>query len=112
MMRQTGGLAVGEISTRSSPFCLAIATACGGGMMLDQDSDEPLETAENRPVDDDRPVLGVVRAGVLQVEVFRLHVVELDRCALPFAADRVGHVEVDLRTVKRTVARVDGVIGR
>src|SRR5205085_9779878 len=33
MMRQTGGLAVGEISTRSSPFCLAIATACGGGMM-------------------------------------------------------------------------------
>src|SRR6185503_3018955 len=33
MMRQTGGVAVGEISTRSSPFCLAIATACGGGMM-------------------------------------------------------------------------------
>ena len=33
MMRQTGGTAVGEISTRSSPFCLAIASACGGGMM-------------------------------------------------------------------------------
>src|SRR5690349_6840131 len=33
MMRQTGGTAVGEISTRSSPFCLAMATACGGGMM-------------------------------------------------------------------------------
>src|SRR5712692_2442018 len=33
MMRQTGGTAVGEISTRSSPFCLAIARACGGGMM-------------------------------------------------------------------------------
>src|SRR5262249_54361419 len=33
MMRQTGGTAVGEISTRSSPFCFAIASACGGGMM-------------------------------------------------------------------------------
>src|SRR5262252_2356359 len=33
MMRQTGGFAVGEISTRSSPFCLAMARACGGGMM-------------------------------------------------------------------------------
>src|SRR6266516_1688530 len=33
MIRQTGGLAVGEISTRSSPFVLAIDSACGGGMM-------------------------------------------------------------------------------
>jgi hypothetical protein len=27
MMRQTGGTAVGEISTRSRPFCLAMASA-------------------------------------------------------------------------------------
>src|SRR5438552_4180244 len=33
MIRQTGGTAVGEISTRSSPFCFAMASACGGGMM-------------------------------------------------------------------------------
>ena len=33
MIRQTGGTAVGEISTRSSPFCLAMASAAGGGMM-------------------------------------------------------------------------------
>src|SRR6188768_2649597 len=33
MIRQTGGTAVGEISTRSSPFCLAIVSACGGGMI-------------------------------------------------------------------------------
>src|SRR5437867_8342904 len=33
MMRQTGGTAVGEISTRSSPFCFAMASAWGGGMM-------------------------------------------------------------------------------
>src|SRR5262252_1687071 len=33
MMRQTGGIAVGEISTRSSPFALAMASAWGGGMI-------------------------------------------------------------------------------
>ena len=33
MIRQTGGTAVGEISTRSSAFPRAIASACGGGMM-------------------------------------------------------------------------------
>src|SRR5687767_6805469 len=33
MIRQTGGTAVGEISTRSSPFCFAMISACGGGMM-------------------------------------------------------------------------------
>ena len=30
---QTGGLAVAAISTRSRPFCRAIASACGGGMI-------------------------------------------------------------------------------
>src|SRR5258706_4950155 len=33
MIRQSGGTAVGEISTRSSPFVLAIASACGGAMI-------------------------------------------------------------------------------
>src|SRR5579872_922736 len=33
MMRHTGGVAVAAISTRSSPFCRAMASACGGGMM-------------------------------------------------------------------------------
>src|SRR6266545_343646 len=33
MIRQTGGTAVGEISTRSSPFCFAMASAAGGGMI-------------------------------------------------------------------------------
>ncbi len=31
MIRQTGGVAWGAISTRSSPFSLAMARACGGG---------------------------------------------------------------------------------
>src|SRR5262249_35257327 len=33
MIRQTGGTAVAAISTRSSPFCRAIVSACCGGMM-------------------------------------------------------------------------------
>ena len=79
------------------------------GVVLDQDRDEPLEAAEDRPVDDDRPVLGVVGADVFQVEPLRQLVVELDRRALPLPADRVGDVEVDLRPVERAVALVDRV---
>src|SRR4029453_5246684 len=33
MIRHTGGFAVAAISTRSRPFCRAMASACGGGMM-------------------------------------------------------------------------------
>ena len=76
------------------------------GVVLDQDGDEPLEAAENRPVDDHRPVLGVVGADVFQVEILRLHVIELNRGALPLPADRVGDVEVDLRAVERAVLLV------
>ena len=77
------------------------------GIVLDQQGDEPLEAAENRPVDDHRPVLGVVHADVLQLEALRHLVIELDGGALPLPADRVGDVEVDLRAVKGAVALVD-----
>src|SRR5689334_17603525 len=33
MMRQTGGTAVAAISTRSSPFCRAMVSACCGAMI-------------------------------------------------------------------------------
>ncbi len=79
------------------------------GEVLDQDRDEPLEAAEDGAVDHDRPVLGVVCADVLQVEALGRGVVELDRAALPLAAERVRDVEVDLRPVERAVAGVDRV---
>ena len=60
-------------------------------------------------MNDDRPMLGVVGADVLQIEVLGLLVIELDRRALPFPADRVGDVEIDLRAVERAVLLVDGV---
>ena len=39
----------------------------GACEVLDQDGDEPLEAAEDRPVDDDGPMLGIVGARVCQV---------------------------------------------
>ena len=81
----------------------------GAGEVLDQQGQEALEAAENGPVDHDRAVLGVVGPDVVQVEALRQLVVELNRGALPLAADGVGDVEVDLRAVERPVALVDGV---
>src|SRR5688500_16205820 len=77
------------------------------GVVLDEDRDEPLEAAEDRAMDDHRPMFGIICAGVLQIEVFRLHVIELNRRALPLAADRIGHIEVDFRSVERAVLLVD-----
>ena len=57
-------------------------------------------------MDHHRPVLGVVRARVLQPEALWHRIVELDRSQLPRAADRVGHVQVDLRSVEGAVALV------
>src|SRR5215471_5419905 len=67
--------------------------------MLDQDRDEPFETSENSPVNDNGPVLRVIGADVFQIEPFRELVVELDRGALPFAADGVGEAEINVPAV-------------
>ena len=61
--------------------------------MLDQQRDEPLEAPEDRPVNHDRPVLGVVGADVLERELLRQLVIELNRRALPLPAERVGHAK-------------------
>src|SRR5204863_152804 len=61
------------------------------GVVLDEDPDEAFEGAEERPVDHHGPVLGVVGAGVVQLEAIRHLVVELDGPELPRASDGVGH---------------------
>ena len=77
--------------------------------MLDEQRNEPFEAAENRAVDDHRTVLCVIGADVGEVEALGLHVVELNRRALPLPADGIGDVEVDLRPVKSPVAFVERV---
>src|SRR5690242_21273568 len=51
-------------------------------------------------MDHHRPMLGVVGAGVAELEALRHLEVELAGAALPGAAQRVGDVEVDLRPVE------------
>jgi hypothetical protein len=51
-------------------------------------------------------VVAVVGVGIGELELLRHVVVQLHRPQLPGAADRVGHVEVDLRPVEGSVAGV------
>ena len=59
---------------------------------------------------DVRDVLGVVGADVAAAEPLGLLAVELDGAHLPRPAERVAHVQVDLRPVERAVALVDAVL--
>ncbi len=77
------------------------------GVVLDQDGEEPLDRAEQGPVEHDRPVPGVVGPHVLQAETLRMVEVALDGAELPGPADGVTHVDVDLRAVEGGVALLD-----
>ncbi len=79
-------------------------------VVLDQDADESLERAEERPVDDEDGMLAVVGAHVGEPEPSRHLRIELDRPHLPRAPEHVGHVEVDLRAVERALALADEVL--
>ena len=59
------------------------------GVVLGEDGEEPLDGAEQRPVDHHRPVALVVGADVLELEALRELEVELDGRHLPRAADGV-----------------------
>ena len=77
------------------------------GEVLDQDADEPLERAEDRPVDHHRPLGLPVGVDVVELEALRQHgEVDLDGGDLPVAPQRVLDVDVDLRSVERAVARL------
>ena len=78
--------------------------------MLDEHADEPLYRTVERAVDHHRALMHVVLVRVLEAEAFRKIEVHLDRGDLPVAADRVPHVDVDLRSVERAVAFVHGEI--
>ena len=79
------------------------------GVVLEQHAEEPFDRTEQRPVQHDRPVAGVVGADVLEVEPLGVVEVGLDRRQLPRTSDRVAHVDVDLRPVERGVAVLDAV---
>jgi len=78
--------------------------------VLDQEADEPIQRAEDRA-----GIMTVDAAGcphrVLESEALGLLEIELDRGALPLAADGVVKLNVDFRSVERPSALVDAVRG-
>src|ERR1019366_8596127 len=77
--------------------------------VLDEDTEEPFERAEDRPVEDDGTLLRSVLGRVVKVEERGKVEVALERAELPGPPDRVVNAEVDLRTVERPVAGGDDV---
>ena len=76
----------------------------GAGAVLDEDADETLERAEDRPMQHYRRMAGVVLADVFRAEALRHREIDLHRTALPRATDRVLDVEFDLRAVEGAFA--------
>src|SRR5262249_62243964 len=77
------------------------------GKLLDQDGDEALHRSQQRPMDHDRPLPAAVGRDVLQLEPFRKLEIQLERRALPLAAQRILDLEIDLRPVERAAALID-----
>ena len=78
--------------------------------MLDQDADEPLERAEDCPVQHQRMMLLPVGADVHRAEALGHVRVQLVRPALPGPADRVGQVKFELGTIEGALARQDFIV--
>ena len=79
----------------------------GPGKVLGDDADEPLDGAQQGPVDHHGAVLLPVLSHILQVEALGHLEVQLDGAALPGPAQGVGQVEVQLGAVEGAVAGVE-----
>ncbi|MPL93326.1 hypothetical protein SDC9_39452 [bioreactor metagenome] len=74
---------------------------------FDQDADEALERAEAGAMQHDRAVLRAVDADIARVQPLGQVRVDLQRAALPVAADRIGQHEFELRPVEGAFAFLD-----
>ena len=80
------------------------------GVLLDQDAEEAFEAAEDGAVQHDRAVAGAVLADIFGVEAFGQVGVDLQRAALPVAADGVAQDEFQLRAIEGALAGVQFVL--
>jgi len=78
--------------------------------VLEQHAKEPLDGTEQGAVQHDRAMTLIVGTDVFEAEALGQLEVGLNRRELPLAADRVAHVDVDLRAVERRVTFADGVL--
>src|SRR5688572_20122020 len=77
----------------------------GAGVVFDQDADETLHRADDRPVQHHRVAAGRMLVDVFGAEAAGHHEIDLHRAQLPGAADRVLEVVFDLGAVERALAR-------
>ena len=77
------------------------------GVVLDQDADEALHRADDRPVQHDRRFAAVVFGDDIRRRGAPAEEIDLHRAALPHAADAVLQRELDLGPVERALARLD-----
>src|ERR1700704_4323796 len=68
--------------------------------MLDEPTDETLHRSDQNPVEHDRAVRRVVGPGVLQAKSFGEIEIKCHRRPLPFPADCVNQLEIELRPVE------------
>ncbi len=77
----------------------------GAGIVLDQYAQEPLDGAEQCPVQQHGTLLGAVLLGIFRVQPFGQDEVQLQGAALPGAADGVAQVELQLGAIEGAFAR-------
>src|SRR5438067_1685380 len=77
--------------------------------MFDEDAEKALHAAQDRPMEHDRGVLGIVFADVAGTEALGKIGIDLDGSELPAAAERVGNIELELGAVERAFAGIDNV---
>src|ERR1700746_3703895 len=79
------------------------------GIVFDQDADETLHRAEDRPLEHDRGMAHAILADIDGSEPPRHVEIKLNRAALPLPAERVAEVEFELRPVERALAGVERI---
>ena len=73
------------------------------GVVLYQDAEESLQTAQDRAVQHDGPVFLAIGPDVVHIKPLRHLEIQLNGAALPGSADAVLQMEVDLGPVEGTV---------
>ena len=72
--------------------------------MLDQDTDKSFDRSEDYTVDHDRTVFLTICSCVFKVKSERKLEIKLDGSTLPCSSYRVFQMEVDLRSVERSIS--------
>ena len=79
------------------------------GVVFDENGQESLHGAQDRPMQHDRAVGSPILADVFSTQALGQHEVDLQGAALPVPADRVLEHELEFRAIERPLARVQGV---